>query len=61
MRSHWARSFFNRVAATPTTVAQLSGLGYDVVIESRAGLRASFPDRAYADAGAEVVDAILLK
>ncbi len=47
----------NRVAATPTTVAQLSGLGYDVVIESRAGLRASFPDRAYADAGAEVVDA----
>ena len=46
----------NRVAATPTTVAQLSKLGYNIAVESRAGLRASFPDAAYAEAGAEIVD-----
>ncbi|MGI5952665.1 MAG: Re/Si-specific NAD(P)(+) transhydrogenase subunit alpha [Brooklawnia sp.] len=44
----------NRVAATPTTVAQLAKLGYSVLIESRAGVRASFPDAAYAEVGAQV-------
>ncbi len=43
-----------RVAATPKTVEQLRGLGYEVVIESGAGLASSFADDAYADAGATV-------
>ncbi|GAA2156936.1 NAD(P) transhydrogenase subunit alpha [Humibacillus xanthopallidus] len=46
-----------RVAATPKTVGQLVGLGYDVVIESGAGALASFDDLAYAAAGARVVSA----
>ncbi|HET8765831.1 MAG TPA: Re/Si-specific NAD(P)(+) transhydrogenase subunit alpha, partial [Pedococcus sp.] len=45
-----------RVAATPKTVGQLVGLGYDVVVERGAGARASFPDEAYAAAGATCVD-----
>ncbi|SDC90456.1 NAD(P) transhydrogenase subunit alpha [Sanguibacter gelidistatuariae] len=45
------------VAATPTTVAQLVKLGYDVVIEAGAGAQASFPDAAYREAGASVGDA----
>ena len=44
-----------RVAATPRTVAQLLGLGYEVAIEGGAGARASFSDEAYAAAGASVV------
>lgn len=43
-----------RVAATPTTVTQLVGLGYDVVVESGAGAGSSFPDDAYAAAGARI-------
>lgn len=46
-----------RVAATPKTVEQLVGLGYDVVVESGAGEAASFSDEAYAVAGAHVVRA----
>ncbi|WP_066465264.1 Re/Si-specific NAD(P)(+) transhydrogenase subunit alpha [Sanguibacter suarezii] len=45
------------VAATPTTVAQLVKLGYDVVVEAGAGAQASFPDAAYRQAGASVADA----
>lgn len=45
------------VAATPATVAQLRKLGYDVVVEQGAGECASYPDEAYTDAGASVVDA----
>jgi NAD(P) transhydrogenase subunit alpha len=41
-----------RVAATPTTVRQLIGLGYDVLIEHGAGELSSFSDAAYAEAGA---------
>jgi NAD(P) transhydrogenase alpha subunit len=44
-----------RVAATPTTVEQLIKLGFEVVVESGAGAASSFPDEAYADAGAQVV------
>ena len=47
-----------RVAATPSTVEQLLKLGYDVVVESGAGLASSFPDEAYVDAGAKVGDAL---
>jgi NAD(P) transhydrogenase alpha subunit len=43
-----------RVAATPETVTKLVGLGYDVVVESDAGAASSFPDEAYAEAGARV-------
>ncbi len=46
-----------RVAATPKTVSQLLGLGYDVVVESGAGSLAAFDDAAFADAGAQIVDA----
>lgn len=46
-----------RVAATPKTVEQLRGLGYDVAIETGAGHLASFEDGAYVAAGATVVDA----
>ncbi len=44
-----------RVAATPKTVEQLLGLGYEVVIQTGAGTRASFSDAAYETAGARVV------
>jgi H+-translocating NAD(P) transhydrogenase subunit alpha len=43
-----------RVAATPATVAKLIALGYDVVVETGAGAGATFPDEAYAGAGASV-------
>ncbi|MGY1835725.1 Re/Si-specific NAD(P)(+) transhydrogenase subunit alpha [Blastococcus sp. SYSU DS0510] len=43
-----------RVSATPATVTQLVQLGYDVVVESGAGSAASFPDDAYAGAGARI-------
>ena len=42
----------SRVAATPATVTQLIGLGYDVIVEAGAGSAASFLDDAYAAAGA---------
>lgn len=44
------------VAASPATVAQLTKLGYDVVVEAGAGTQASYPDDAYAEAGATVVE-----
>ncbi len=40
------------VAATPTTVAQLVKLGYEVVVEHGAGDEATFPDAAFVAAGA---------
>src|SRR3954451_12285405 len=43
-----------RVAATPTTVGRLLRLGYEVLVESGAGAASSFPDEAYAEAGARV-------
>jgi H+-translocating NAD(P) transhydrogenase subunit alpha len=46
-----------RVSATPATVTQLIGLGYEVTVESGAGAAASFADDAYRDAGADVGDA----
>ncbi len=45
-----------RVAATPPTVRQLTGLGYRVLVESGAGTAAGFTDEAYTEAGAEVGD-----
>ena len=46
----------NRVAATPDTVGKLQKLGFDVVVEQGAGIKASFDDDAYIQAGAQVVD-----
>ena len=46
-----------RVAATPATVKQLLGLGYDVVVEKGAGESASFRNEEYAAAGASIVGA----
>ena len=43
-----------RVAATPTSVRALAGLGYDVVIESGAGTAASLEDDQFAEAGARI-------
>ncbi|MCU1613246.1 MAG: pntA [Frankiales bacterium] len=43
-----------RVAATPATVAQLRTLDYDIVVATGAGAASSFPDDAYADAGARI-------
>ena len=46
-----------RVAATPKTVGQLIGLGYEVVVEAGAGVASNFSDAAYKEAGAPVVSA----
>ncbi|MGI9274152.1 MAG: Re/Si-specific NAD(P)(+) transhydrogenase subunit alpha [Endozoicomonas sp.] len=46
----------NRVAATPDTVGKLIKLGYDIVIESGAGQKASFDDSSYEEAGAVIAD-----
>ncbi|OZB18294.1 MAG: NAD(P) transhydrogenase subunit alpha, partial [Rhodobacterales bacterium 34-62-10] len=44
-----------RVAMTPDSALQLQKLGYACVIETGAGLSAGFSDKAYEDAGVEVV------
>src|SRR4051794_29016279 len=44
-----------RVAATPSTVAALRRLGYEVLVGTGAGRASSFADEAYAEAGALVV------
>ena len=49
-----ARPGETRVAATPATVVQLLRLGYEVVVESGAGLLSSFADAAYVEAGATI-------
>jgi H+-translocating NAD(P) transhydrogenase subunit alpha len=43
-----------RVAASPDTVKKYRGLGLEVVVETGAGDGASIPDKAFADAGAEI-------
>ncbi|MBT0341647.1 Re/Si-specific NAD(P)(+) transhydrogenase subunit alpha, partial [Vibrio campbellii] len=45
----------SRVAASPKSVEQLIKLGFDVAIESQAGVLASFDDAAYEAAGAKIV------
>lgn len=42
------------VAATAKTVSQLTNLGYDVVVESGAGVHADQPDSAFVDAGVRI-------
>ncbi|MDQ2646554.1 MAG: Re/Si-specific NAD(P)(+) transhydrogenase subunit alpha, partial [Myxococcota bacterium] len=45
-----------RVAATPETASRLSKLGFEVLVESGAGIMASFDDAAYRAVGATVVE-----
>lgn len=45
----------SRVAASPKSVEQLIKLGFDVAIESQAGVLASFDNAAYEAAGATIV------
>ncbi|HEX9875910.1 MAG TPA: Re/Si-specific NAD(P)(+) transhydrogenase subunit alpha [Gammaproteobacteria bacterium] len=59
MRVAIARETFpdeRRVAAPPEVAAQINKLGFDVAVESGAGVAASFGDEAYRNAGIEVVD-----
>lgn len=44
----------SRVASSPSSVKKLVSLGYDVRVESGAGVRAAFTDEAFAAAGATV-------
>jgi len=46
----------NRVAVSPATAARIITLGYTVSVERGAGAASSFPDDAYAAAGATLVD-----
>ncbi len=43
-----------RVAASPDTVKKLTGLGFEVVVESSAGIESGFPDQSYGEAGAAI-------
>jgi proton-translocating NAD(P)+ transhydrogenase subunit alpha len=45
-----------RVALVPEVVGKLAGDGFDVLVERSAGEAASFPDSAYEEAGARLVD-----
>ncbi|MDZ7789028.1 MAG: Re/Si-specific NAD(P)(+) transhydrogenase subunit alpha [Xanthomonadales bacterium] len=45
-----------RVALTPESAGRLKKLGYECLVETGAGMAASFTDQAYQDAGVEVVD-----
>jgi len=46
-----------RVAATPEVVKKYVAAGHEVLVETQAGCAARYPDAAYADAGADIVDA----
>ena len=43
-----------RVAASPDTVKKLTEMGFEVVVETGAGLESGFADEAYAEAGATI-------
>jgi len=43
-----------RVAATPETVKKITGLGHTVMVQTGAGVSASYPDDLYKNAGAEM-------
>ncbi|BCX88128.1 H+-translocating NAD(P) transhydrogenase subunit alpha [Methylomarinovum tepidoasis] len=45
-----------RVATTPQVAEQLRKLGFTVAVEKGAGEAANFPDDAYREAGAEIID-----
>ncbi|WP_041273009.1 NAD(P) transhydrogenase subunit alpha [Desulforapulum autotrophicum] len=45
----------NRVAALPETIGKFKGLGFDVLVETKAGMGAFAHDDTYQQAGAEIV------
>ncbi|MCP3912204.1 MAG: alanine dehydrogenase [Actinomycetia bacterium] len=45
-----------RVGMTPGSVRELTSRGHSVLVEGSAGLGSGYPDSAYADVGAKVVD-----
>jgi len=47
-----------RVALVPDVVSRLTGSGFDVLVEKGAGAEAAYPDAAYAEAGASLVDSV---
>ena len=47
-------AFETRVCITPQTAAELRRLGFDVLVEQSAGLKAGFSDKEYQNAGAEI-------
>ncbi len=49
-----------RVAGTPNTVGKLVEMGFEVLVEQGAGTLANYPDAAYAQAGATLVDSAAL-
>ncbi|WP_153076186.1 Re/Si-specific NAD(P)(+) transhydrogenase subunit alpha [Paraburkholderia bonniea] len=51
------RAHETRVAATPETVRKYVAQGHQVTLERGAGAAASYPDEAYAAAGAQLADA----
>lgn len=53
------RPFEKRVAATPDTVKKYKALGYDVAVETGAGVEASFLDDHYVAAGATIAPTAL--
>lgn len=46
----------NRVALTPDIVSKLIKLGFTVIVEKDAGLKASFTNEQYVNSGAEIID-----
>jgi NAD(P) transhydrogenase subunit alpha len=46
------------VALVPEAVSKLKASGFDIALERGAGVAASFPDDAYREAGAEVVEGV---
>ncbi|HST24433.1 MAG TPA: Re/Si-specific NAD(P)(+) transhydrogenase subunit alpha [Gaiellaceae bacterium] len=48
-----------RVALVPDVVSRLTGSGFDVLVEKGAGVEAAFPDAAYSEAGASLVDSVV--
>ncbi len=45
-----------RVATTPEVAEKIRGLGYEVAIETGAGLASDFSDEAYKEAGVEIIE-----
>ncbi len=57
------RSYERRVAIVPDTVKKYKSLGYEVAVETGAGIEASFPDELYMASGAAIIadTAVLLR
>ena len=45
-----------RVASPPEIVKQLVKLGFEVFVQSEAGMTANFSDRSFEEAGAKILD-----